>query len=533
MMNKFKKIYGLFFIVFISINCFAQYGAMPPFSISIEAITGTNIPGVHSYAFAQSGDKWLIIGGRTNGLHGINSNDGFPSEFKNDNVIVIDTSNWSYYEASLNQLPWNIADPMRSTNMQYIQDGNYLYMAGGFGYDSIADMYVTFPTLTAIHVDNMVSAVINAQPIGSHIRQITDSSLTVCGGELGKTGSDFYLCFGHNFRGTYADPPVPIFTQVYADRITKFNLNDNGTTMSLSNVSYLTDTNNFHRRDLNLGPILKPNGSMALEAYGGVFKKDRNLPFREPITISSGGTTSVNFAYQQVMSHYACANIPVFDSLTGNMYSTFLGGISLYDYNTSTGLVEMDTLVPFIKDVTTMTTYSNGTIEEKVMPVQLPGLLGSNAKFVLNMNIPHYSNEVIRIRDLPNSKILAGYMFGGIRANQGNFGASAANDTIYRIYLTPSNVAIGINELNDIQHAILYPNPSSQTTSLFFSLKNPGKVHVELIDITGKELLMITEEEFAKGNQSVSITTSGLSAGIYFCRIETEGGKKVLKLVVK
>ncbi|MDF2438204.1 MAG: hypothetical protein K0Q95_2580 [Bacteroidota bacterium] len=532
-MNKFKKIICLFSIVFISLKALAQYGAMPPFTISIEPVTTANIQGIHSFAFAQSGDKWLFIGGRTNGLHGINSNDGFPSEFKNDNVIVVDTGSWTYYSASLNQLPWNIADPMRSTNMQYIQDGSYLYMAGGFGYDSIADMYVTFSTLTAVHIDNMINAVMNAQPISSTIRQIIDTNLTVCGGELGKIGNDFYLCFGHNFRGTYADPPIPIFTQVYADKITKFNLNDNGTAMSLSNISYLVDTNNFHRRDLNVGPIIKPNGSMALEAYGGVFKKDRNLPFLEPITISAGGTTSVNFSYQQVMSHYTCANIPVYDSVTGNMYSTFLGGISLNDYNPSTGLVAMDTLVPFIKDVTTMTTYANGVVEEKVLPVQLPGLLGSNAKFILNKNIPHYSNEVIRIRDLPNTRILVGYMFGGIRANQGNFGASAANDTIYRIFITPSNIAIGIDELSDIQNSVLYPNPSVHSSTLFFSLKNPGKVHVALTDITGKEFLVIADNEFSKGNQSVQINTTGLSAGIYFCSIESAGGKKVLKLVVR
>ncbi|MGZ4079066.1 MAG: hypothetical protein ACXVDW_16445, partial [Bacteroidia bacterium] len=84
----------LLFNLFI-IKSFAQYGAMPPFTIQIEAINGINIPGFHSFAFAQSGDKWLFIGGRTNGLHGVNSSDGFPPEFKNDAVTVVDTSTWT------------------------------------------------------------------------------------------------------------------------------------------------------------------------------------------------------------------------------------------------------------------------------------------------------------------------------------------------------------------------------------------------------------------------------------------------------
>jgi hypothetical protein len=531
MIRTYKKNFSIVLFFFFSIPLFSQYGSMPPFSISLEAITGTSLPGVHSFAFAQSGDKWLIIGGRTNGLHGLNSNDGFPGEFKNDQVIVIDTSTWTAYTADLNQLSKSMADPMRSTNMEYIQDGSYLYMAGGFGYDSILDSYVTFPKLTAVHVDNMINAVINAQPISSCIRQIIDTNLAVCGGDLGKIGNDFYLCFGHKFDGTYADPPVPIFTQKYTERIKKFNLNDDGVTITLNNFSYQVDTTNFHRRDLNLGPIVKPDGSFALEAYGGVFRKQQNLPFREPITISAGGTT-VNTAYQQVMSHYTCANIPVFDSVTGSMYSTFFGGISLYNYNSVTSLVELDTLVPFINDITTMTTHADGTVEETVLPVQLPGRLGSNAKFVLNMNSAHYTNEVIRIRDLPNTKTLAGYMLGGIRAQTANFGVSAANDTIYRIYITPNNIAIGIDELNTIQHAVIYPNPSKQSTTLFFSLSRDEKVRIGIFDPAGKELQVISDRQQQKGNHQVSIDLSAFAAGIYFCRLETQSGVKVMKVVV-
>jgi hypothetical protein len=377
----------------------------------------------------------------------------------------------------------------------------------------------------------MISAVINAQPIAAFIRQVSDTNLAVCGGDLGKIGSDYYLCFGHNFGGRYSDPPTPLFTQQYSDRIKKFNLADDGTTITLSNYTYQVDTNNFHRRDLNVGPIVRPDGSFALEAYGGVFQKTHNFPFREPITITSTGT-AVNTAYQQVMSHYTCANIPVFDSLSGSMYSTFLGGISLYDYSTVTSLVAMDTLVPFINDITTMTTHSNGMVEETVLPVQLPGLLGANAKFVLNENIAHYSNDVIHIRELPNTKILAGYMLGGIRAQQGNFGTSAANDTIYRIYLTPNNVAIGIDELSSIGNACFFPNPSSQDATLMFSLKNTGKVKIVLCDLTGKEIQLIAEEEMQKGNHQLSINTSKLPAGVYFCKLESVSGKKVMKLVV-
>ena len=110
------------FVSFLSLiltvtSSFAQFGTMPPFTVQLEPVITTPLPGLHSFAFARSGDKWLFIGGRTNGLHGLNSSGAFDPEYKNDNVIVIDTTTWNYYTADLNQLPLNIADPMRSSNM--------------------------------------------------------------------------------------------------------------------------------------------------------------------------------------------------------------------------------------------------------------------------------------------------------------------------------------------------------------------------------------------------------------------------------
>lgn len=520
-----------FFLFFSSIgNNFAQFGQMPPFTVQIEPVLGTAIPGIHSFAFAQSGDKWLFIGGRTNGLHGVNSSSSFPAEYKNDAVIVVDTTTWTYYSADLNQLPKVIADPMRSTNMQYIQNGDHLYMIGGYGYDSVATMFVSFPKLTAVHVDNMINAVINAQPIAPTIRQVTDTNFSICGGDLGKIGSDFYLIFGHNFGGRYTDPPTPLFTQTYSDRIKKFNLSDDGTTIILSGFTYQVDTNNFHRRDLNTGPIIKPDGSMAIGAYGGVFRKDSLLPFREPVIINAGST--VVTGYQQRMSCYTSALMPVYDSLTQIMYTTFFGGISLYDFNDTTGIIKRDSLVPFINDITTLTSHPSGMMEETILPVKFSGLLGSNAKFIPTKHVSSYVNEVIRLRDLPNTKILAGYMFGGIRAQQGNFGSSSANDTIYRIFITPNNIVGLEEEINSIRNVQLFPNPANITSTLLFTLKNSGQVRISLLDITGKEIMQITNEGLQKGNQKFMINTSKLSAGIYICKIRCESGERSMKLVV-
>lgn len=530
-MRFFKSFSLVLALAFLSLKAVAQFGSMPPFTLSIEPVIAPPLPAMHSFAFAQSGDKWLIIGGRTNGLHGLNSSGPFPYEYKNDVITVIDTTTWAYYSADLNQLPQVIAGPMRSTNMQYLQDGDYLYMVGGYGYDSLLPKFTTFPTLTAIHVDNMINAVINALPVASTVRQITDTNFVVCGGEMGKIGNDYYLMFGHDFQGNYADNPGPLFTQVYDERIKKFTLSDDGTTLTASGFTYQTDTTYFHRRDLNSGPIIRPDGSMAISAYGGVFRKDSNLPVREPITITSTGT--IISPYQQVMNHYTCAMLPIYDSLTQKMYTTFFGGISLYDYNETTGIIKRDSLVPFVNDITTMTVNSAGAIEETILPETMPGLLGSNAKFVPTQHLASYANEVIRLRDLPNTKLLAGYIFGGIRAVQGNFGISTANDSVYRVFITPNNFIMGTNDLNvGIQNIQVFPNPSTESTTLYFRLKSREKVRIDLTAITGKEIFVVAEEQLEKGDQKISLKTADLAAGIYFCRIKSESCERVIKLIV-
>lgn len=258
----------------------AQFAPLPPFSLLIEkVVTPQPLPGFHSFAFAQHNGRWLIIGGRTNGLHGLNPNDGFDPAYANNNAVVIDTATWQIYYSSLSSLPYVIADPLRSTNMQFTQDEDYLYMIGGYGRDSVQNKFVTFSKLSSIRVDSIIDAIIAGTTISEFIRQYTDTNFQLSGGELQKMGSDFYLLFGHNFNGRYAaNSTSTLFTQKYSNQVKKFNIINNGGSIMASSFSIRTDTNNFHRRDLSSSPIIKPSGQQGVMAFGGVFKKDHDFP---------------------------------------------------------------------------------------------------------------------------------------------------------------------------------------------------------------------------------------------------------------
>ncbi|MEW6467816.1 MAG: T9SS type A sorting domain-containing protein [Bacteroidota bacterium] len=509
-------------------TCRPQFGALPPFTIEIEA-AGTTVPGLHSFAMAQSGSRWLIIGGRTNGLHGFSSNDAFPTQYANNEVVVIDTTNWQYWTSSLSALPYSMADPLRSTNMQFFQDSAYLYMVGGYGFDSILYDNRTFPTITALHVDNLINAVIAGTPIAPHIRQVVNNNLRVCGGELFRLGTDYYLVFGHDFQGTYTNPPTPYFTQVYTNQVRRFTLYDNGTTLTVSNFTYYTDTAQYHRRDLNVFPVVNPDESFSIGCYGGVFRTDAQLPFLNPVYISDTGISI--HPYQQVMSHYTSAGIPLFDTATKKMYTVFLGGISLYDYDPLTNTVAVDSLVPFISDVTTLTKHANGNIEERVMPVQLPGLLGSNAEFVPAGNISLYPNGTIRFRDFPNQRTLIGYLYGGIRANAPNIPLTWANDTVYRIYLTPDFSVSSPRANLDIELLTLYPNPAQENITLQFKINKEREVSTEIYNAQGQSVACTPAKNYPAGHHMMPVGLAGLSPGIYFLKLSTGHDYRVISFI--
>ena len=508
----------------------AQFGNPPPFTLEIEAVSQP-VLGIHSFSYAQSGSKWLIVGGRINGLHGMSSNDNFPVQYANNSIVVIDTTTWQTYSATLNSLPLSIADPLRSTNMQFTHQNNWLYVLGGFGWDSTQNRYVTYSTLTAIHVNDMINAVMNNLPIAPHVRQISNTNFSVSGGELEVSDGKWHLVMGHDFQGRYTENPSPLFTQEYTNEIRKFSVSDDGTTLSASNFSAQRDTVNFHRRDLNVFPLIQQGGSHSIGVFGGVFRYNENLPYRSPIVVDSV-SYQVN-SYQQYMSQYTCAGIPIFDSVTNKMYVVLMGGISMYDYDPVSSTVVYDSLVPFVSDITCLTLHPSGQIEESILPLQLPDLLGSNAEFVPNLSLFRYENGVLKFRKLPSGRTLAGYLLGGIRAGAPNLQTGVANDTVYRIFINPDFTAsIASPKTNSmISNLEINPNPVKEEAYIKFKLTESAGVKITLLNTAGEVMEIVSDKKWKQGEQQIKWNNK-LPSGNYMLQVQSGNETKALKVVV-
>jgi hypothetical protein len=299
-------------------------------------------------------------------------------------------------------------------------------------------MSTTFDTLTAINLPGLMRSVVHGGNIAAQVRQVHDPRLEVTGGQMDALGRRDYLVMGQSFIGDYSPSPTGNFVQTYTDQISSFRIIDNRRTLGISAYQTSVDPTSFHRRDFRMSPVILPNGQAALEAYGGVFTPAGSA-YRQPITIYRNGGTRVS-SYQQYFSQYDSPQIPIYDARTRSMNTVFLGGISLYNDFPATNQILPDPDIPFINTITNLVQGASGTDQEYVMPVQLPGLMGAGSEYMPAAAVPHFHNGVSKLRAIRRPMTL-GYMYGGILAQQANFGNSTATGAVLKVTLVPRPVS--------------------------------------------------------------------------------------------
>ena len=81
------------------------------------------------------------------------------------------------------------------------------------------------------------------------------------------------------------------------------------------------------------------------------------------------------------------------------------------------------------------------------------------------------------------------------------------------------------NSDNNIETNV-YPNPSSDKTTLSYSTSKSSTVALKIFDVTGKEVMTIPTEKVEKGSHQINIETSNLKPGIYYFQINVDGVNK-------
>lgn len=389
------------------------------YSIKLEPLSIAGFNGLQSFAKAQFGDNLLLIGGRTDGLHRRQPFAAFAASDNNTDIIVINPITQQLWKASTSTLPAALKEQLQSTNMQHIQRGNTLYLTGGYGFSATANEHVTPDKLTAVDVPNLIAAVQNNKAISPFFRQMAHPIFALTGGQIGRIDSVFYLVGGHRFEGRYNPMDSthgPGFSQQYGNQIRRFKIRDNGTALSIYDISATTDAVNLHRRDYNMLPQIFTGNKQGFTAFSGVFQVTADLPYLNSVDIFPTNHV-VNNTFTQYLNHYHSAHLALYDSVNQKMESVFFGGIS--QYYDSLGVLVQYNNVPFTKAIAKISRDNEGKMTETKIG-EMPDYLGAGAELFLNHNIPSYDNEIVKSNQLSGNNILLGYIVGGIKSSATN-----------------------------------------------------------------------------------------------------------------
>lgn len=485
-----------FFLILVLISS-ALVDAQTPFNISLKPIVIDSLGGNQSYAFGQHNGKWLIIGGRLDGLHRRQPFASFDEAGHNNRLLVIDPISKKHWSADLSSLETDHREHLSSTNMEFYQEGDKLICIGGYGISSTEEDHITFPYLAAIDVPGIIDAIINEKDIQPFIEHHKNEIFRVTGGKLRKIDDQYYLIGGQKFMGRYNPMGAefgPGFVQEYLNGYRVFDFNVSGKHFSYQYLKNEVDTVLMHKRDYNAESAILPNGEQSIIMYSGVFQYDRDLPWQNAVMVTEDSFYPVEF-FQQYYNHYHCPVIPLYSGVNKENHTLFLGGIAEFFYQD--GLPTQDNNVPFVSTISRVTIDRRANMKEYKMATEMPAYFGAAAEFIPEQDLPRFSNNVINLDALQGDSILLGYIYGGIKSSGANIffqnegDLSEATSTIFAVYLKKD--VIKEDDFNEASFSYLSPTifADEMKGKLEISFNSPGgSTNVTVYDIDNSKRIM-------------------------------------------
>lgn len=517
----------------VQIQSYCQQASLAFSDLWLEEVMIPQFPAFHSGVTAHHDGKWLIMGGRTNGMHGFYPPFAFPTNGRQELVYVVDPEAGSIWSADISGLDSLAREQLGSSNMQFAQKDDKLYITGGYGYKESIDDYTTFPYLTSVNMPMLMDSVIAGGDISSAFRSVIDSTMAVTGGRMGRIGDRYFLVFGHYFHHRYSVADLGSFIQKYTYQIRMFDIQDDSVQLAAINKQMVTDSANFRRRDFNMTPF-EEGAEKGFYAWSGVFRDSVDLPHYNPIRITSDGSYAV-IPFEQKLAHYHSAAISLkTDAMieASNLMHVFLGGTAEY-YLDNNEFIVQDSLVPFTKVFSSVQVYPTGLDELKAgiinwrfkgcgqfnpnqIRYEFNGYEGTNMEFIPNSQLTDEETGVVEFNLQFENPILLGYAVGGIISTGPNIAdmndpsLSFASDKVYKVFFDVK-VCGNINEYSTATLQV-FPNP---TADYIQAQTDEMVIRWEVTDLSGKTVL----SQNAAGQ---SLYVGNLASGTYLLRITTQ-----------
>lgn len=164
----------------------------------------------------------------------------------------------------------------------------------------------------------------------------------------------------------------------------------------------------------------------------------------------------------------------------------------------------------------------------------------NNLNTILNMVLLNPTNLVAGETYLA----VVGSFDGGLRVSnagsseeQTSFLKDLASDTWFFTTSTPVvrlnfDPILSVNEnTTQVADAVIYPNPTSSTSTVEFSLVNASEAVVSVTDLSGKIVSERNLGQLNAGANATEINTTSFNAGIYYVTVSSNGSSVTKKLI--
>ena len=190
---------------------------------------------------------------------------------------------------------------------------------------------------------------------------------------------------------------------------------------------------------------------------------------------------------------------------------------------------------------TSMKTNNGGTATTWTNAPVSNGWLGSNndtskvntgAAYIANPYVVFTNPSAVDFR--PIGTATAGAIWTNMHISGEDVSSPCDQSTFSALTPYVAVCATGIKENNNnLANVSLYPNPTTEETTLIVSTQDVVALNVFISDITGKIVATpIQNQTLMGGENKISLSTKELKSGIYFVTLNTVNGKETVKLIV-
>jgi hypothetical protein len=138
--------------------------------------------------------------------------------------------------------------------------------------------------------------------------------------------------------------------------------------------------------------------------------------------------------------------------------------------------------------------------------------------------------QTLGLEDAAITVLASGFLDPTMNSNGAMFGLWVSLGT--QGNLIPLSNVTGIEDVESISNAGLFPNPTNDNATMFFDLTQDENIKLEVVNTMGQRVVVESFGEMLSGNHRVEIPASQLAAGFYFVNLRTNSGVVSTKMQV-